>query len=247
MERWILIVCYERPELTDLHGGWQKEGIFVCTVTDVREATGELLGDTDYLLVIIFSDGQEYLSSLELIRGLTKAPVLVVNRRYDSTTKTVAIKAGADEYIKWTENYLEETIASGLALIRRYTELNQTKQSSNTISRGTLFINVDYHKVFVNSQEIDFSRYEFKLLCVLAASPGRVFTNEQLYLDVWGEDYIRDADNGLHSCLNRIRRKLEDADCTTCRIENLRGVGYRFIQNNMILRNQEENNGHERL
>ncbi len=191
MERWILIVCYERPELTDLHGGWQKEGIFVCTVTDVREATGELLGDTDYLLVIIFSDGQEYLSSLELIRGLTKAPVLVVNRRYDSTTKTVAIKAGADEYIKWTENYLEETIASGLALIRRYTELNQTKQSSNTISRGTLFINVDYHKVFVNSQEIDFSRYEFKLLCVLAASPGRVFTNEQLYLDVWGEDYIR--------------------------------------------------------
>jgi hypothetical protein len=54
MERWILIVCYERPELTDLHGGWQKEGIFVCTVTDVREATSELLGDTDYLLVIIF-------------------------------------------------------------------------------------------------------------------------------------------------------------------------------------------------
>ena len=35
----------------------------------------------EYLLVIIFSDGEEYLSSLKIIRGLTKAPVLVVDRQ----------------------------------------------------------------------------------------------------------------------------------------------------------------------
>ena len=89
---------------------------------------------------------------------------------------------------------------------------------------------MDYHKVFINLQEIEFPRYEFNLLCLLASNPGRVFTNEQLYCDVWGDDYLRDADNGLHSCLNRIRRKLEEAGCTFCRIENIRGVGYRFVQ-----------------
>ena len=231
MERWILVLCHERPQLADLRGEWQKKGISVRIVSDVGEAAGELSGNTDYLLVIIFSDGQEYLLSLKIIRGLTKAPVLVVNRQYDSTEKTAAIKAGADEYIKWSDSYLEETVASGLALIRRYTELNQVKRPpSSIISRGDLFINVDYHEVIINLQEMEFPRYEFSLLCLLASSPGRVFTNEQLYRDVWGEDYLRDADNGLHSCLNRIRRKLEDAGCTSCRIENIRGVGYRFIQ-----------------
>lgn len=231
MERWILVLCHERPQLADLRGEWQKKGISVRIVSDVGEAAGELSGNTDYLLVIIFSDGQEYLLSLKIIRGLTKAPVLVVNRQYDSTEKTAAIKAGADEYIKWSDSYLEETVASGLALIRRYTELNQVKRPpSSIISRGDLFINVDYHEVIINLQEMEFPRYEFSLLCLLASSPGRVFTNEQLYREVWGEDYLRDADNGLHSCLNRIRRKLEEADCTSCRIENVRGVGYRFIQ-----------------
>ncbi len=51
----------------------------------------------------------------------------------------------AEYAIPWSDSYLEETIASGLALIRRYTELNQTKQPFNIISRGILFINVDYH------------------------------------------------------------------------------------------------------
>ena len=223
MERWILVLCHERPQLADLRGEWQKKGIAVRSVSDVGEAAGELSENTDYLLVILFSDGQEYLLSLKIIRGLTKAPILVVNRQYDSTEKTAAIKAGADEYIKWSDSYLEETVASGLALIRRYTELNQVKQQpSSIISRGDLFINVDYHEVIINSQEMEFPRYEFNLLCLLASSPGRVFTNEQLYRDVWGEDYLRDADNGLHSCLNRIRRKLEDAGCTSCRIENIR-------------------------
>ena len=231
MERWILVLCHERPQLADLRGEWQKKGISVRIVSDVGEAAGELSGNTDYLLVIIFSDGQEYLLSLKIIRGLTKAPVLVVNRQYDSTEKTAAIKAGADEYIKWSDSYLEETVASGLALIRRYTELNQVKRPpSSIISRGDLFINVDYHEVIINLQEMEFPRYEFSLLCLLASSPGRVFTKAQHYREVWGEEYLRDADNGLHSCLNRIRRKLEDAGCTSCRIENIRGVGYRFIQ-----------------
>ena len=159
--------------------------MFVRIVSDVEAAVNELSRNKGYLMVIIFSDGQEYLSSLKIIRGLTKAPVLVVNRCYASTEKTVAIKVGEDKYIKWSDSYLEETIASGFALIRRYTELKQTKlQPFSIISRGTLLINVHYHKVFINSQETEFPRYEFKMLCLIASSPERVFTNEQLYRDI---------------------------------------------------------------
>lgn len=150
MDRWILVLCHEKPKLDNLQKEWQKNGIFVHIVSDVVEAADELLRNTGYLLVAIFSDGQEYFSLLKIIRELTKAPILVVSRHYSSTEKTAALKAGADEYIRWSDSYLEETIASG-----------------------------------------------------------------------------------LNSCLKRIRRKLEEAGCHSCRIENVRGVGYRFIQENI--------------
>lgn len=48
----------EPPELTSLHGEWQKDGIFIRTVSGIGEAAGELTRDTDYLLVIIFQTGR---------------------------------------------------------------------------------------------------------------------------------------------------------------------------------------------
>ena len=121
MERKILILCQERPQLSDLRREWQKDGIFARIVSGVGEVACELSRNTDYLLVIIFSDGQEYLTTLKLTRGLTNAPIMVLNRQYDSAEKIAAIKAGADEYIKWSDSYVEEIFASSYALIRRYT------------------------------------------------------------------------------------------------------------------------------
>ncbi|MCM1259226.1 MAG: helix-turn-helix domain-containing protein [Roseburia sp.] len=56
-----------------------------------------------------------------------------------------------------------------------------------------------------------------------------MYSNEQIYNEVWGGEYLQEADGVLQSCLKRIRRKLEETPGVSCRIENLRGVGYRFI------------------
>ncbi len=228
MEALALAVGWSRKKLDDIQQECLKYGLLIHLIENEAQIFHELSQKT-YLMILIFSGEYSFLGDLEAIRNYTKIPILVIKRQYSGIEKIASIDAGADEYIQMPET-ISEIIASCNALIRRYTELNQTRQSPSIISRGNLFINVDYHEVIINSKEMEFPRYEFNLLCLLASSPGRVFTNEQLYRDVWGEDYLRDADNGLHSCLNRIRRKLEDADCTSCRIENIRGVGYRFIQ-----------------
>lgn len=120
-------------------------------------------------------------------------------------------------------------MASCRALIRRYTELNQLENRPlNILSRGGIFISVDYHKVFINTQEVDFPRREFDLFYLLASNPGRVYTLEQLYELIWNGDYVP-TENSLHSCLRRIRRKLE-AIHTPCTMQNVRGVGYCFLQ-----------------
>lgn len=92
------------------------------------------------------------------------------------------------------------------------------------------YINKKKCLVVINGQEIGFPRKEFDLFYLLASNPGQVFTNEQLYKEVWKMEYVHTAENSLNSCLRRVRRKLEQVPGTICRIVNKRGMGYCFMQ-----------------
>ena len=228
MENWVLAVGYNHEQFSETQKEWLKYDVFIRMASDMLEAIEELSKDNHYLQVAIFSEDRDFLPNLKILRGLTKAPIIVMKQHYDGTEKIAAIEAGADEYIQWPDT-IQESVASGRALIRRYTELNQHSiKQLNILSQGCIFISVDYHKVFINTQEVPFPRREFDLLYLLASNPGRVFTQEQIYEQIWHGDYVP-TENSLHSCLRRIRRKLESAQAP-CSIQNVRGVGYCFLQ-----------------
>lgn len=228
MEKWVLTVGYDREKFSEAQRESLKYGIFIRMAADTSAAVAELAKQQSFLLVALFSDGPDFLQPLKILRSLTKAPILVMRHRYEGAEKVAAIEAGADEYIQWPDT-IPEGVASCRALIRRYTELNrQDDKQLNILSRGSIFISVDYHKVFINTQEVEFPRREFGLFYLLASNPGRVFTQEQLYEQNWDGDFLP-TENSLHSCLRRIRRKLEAAGAS-CTIQNTRGVGYSFLQ-----------------
>lgn len=119
-------------------------------------------------------------------------------------------------------------------MIRRFKELNQIEEKFiDDISFGDLTVSLYYHTILVNGYELDFPRREFNLLCLLASSPGRVFTFEQLSQEVWGDEYQL-TENSLHSCVRRVRRKLESVPGNMCCIKNIRGVGYCFKENEAL-------------
>ena len=231
MEKWILAVGYDKEKFAETQAEWLKYRVLIRMESTLPEAIRELSKKNHYLLVAIFSDNTDYLIPLKIIRGLTKVPILIMKHRYDGAEKIAAIEAGADEFIQWPDT-IKESVASGRALIRRYTESNQSEdEPPNIFSNGDVFISVDYHKVFINTEEVPFPRYEFDLFYLLASNPDRVFKPEQLYRAVWGTDYIP-TENSLHSCIRRIRRKLDNLVESPCQIQNVRGVGYYFSQNN---------------
>lgn len=82
-------------------------------------------------------------------------------------------------------------------------------------------------QVFINGREIIFARKEFDLLYTLASSPDQVLTYEQLFYRVWNEEGSCEESH-MHSCVNRVRRKLESVPSFRAEIENVRGVGYRY-------------------
>lgn len=208
MEKWVLAIDYDKEKFNAAQRECLKYGVFIRVAANFTEAISELSKGNDYLLIAIFSDVAICLTNLKLIRSLTKAPILVLKHQYDGAEKVAAIEMGADEYIQWPDT-IPEGVASCRALIRRYTELNRQEQRQlNILARGSIFISVDYHKVFINAQEVELPRREFDLFYLLASNPGRVFTQEQLYEQIWNGEYVP-TENSLHSCLRRIRRKLE--------------------------------------
>lgn len=96
-----------------------------------------------------------------------------------------------------------------------------------TLSFPNLEIDLYRREIRKNEKVIKLTDLEFRLLLYLAEQPGRVFTYQQIYEAVWGEEYAHEKGT-IMSHIRHIRKKLE-ADGKPCDyIENIRGVGYRF-------------------
>lgn len=85
-----------------------------------------------------------------------------------------------------------------------------------------------YHRqIKVNGVDVALTDLEFRLLTYLAKQPGRVFTYQQIYEGVWGDEYVHEK-GIIMSHIRHIRQKLESERDSFDYIENIRGVGYRF-------------------
>ena len=119
-----------------------------------------------------------------------------------------------------------------LSDIKKYlqSEVNYTDVSFEqdmTLYFFNLEIDLCHREVRQNKRIIRLTDLEFRLLHYLASQPGRVFTYQQIYEAVWGEEYIHEKGN-IMSHIRHIRQKLESGGSSFDYIENIRGVGYRF-------------------
>ncbi len=122
----------------------------------------------------------------------------------------------------------------GFVLLNIHTCLPLEVCCANISSKGDRvlhFPNLEidlYHREIIQNGRIKrLTDIEFRLLHYLANQPGRVFTYQQIYEGVWGEEYIYEK-GIIMSHIRHIRQKLESEGDSYDYIENIRGVGYRF-------------------
>ena len=114
------------------------------------------------------------------------------------------------------------------ARIKQKTEINSGLNHSipTIITAQNLRIDTEKYEVFVSNVKVMLTYKEYRLLCILAANPGRVFSREVLLTDIWEYDYYggtRTVD--VH--IRRLRSKIEING--NFFIETIRNVGYKFI------------------
>lgn len=123
----------------------------------------------------------------------------------------------------------EESIFSNIQTYLQLSEyhINVDWEQNTKLMFQNLEIDLYHREVRLNKKSVRLTDLEFRLLHYLASQPGRVFSYQQIYETVWGEEYAREKGNIMFH-IRHIRQKLEVAEDFFDYIENIRGVGYRF-------------------
>ncbi|HVV94425.1 MAG TPA: phosphate regulon transcriptional regulator PhoB [Hyphomicrobiales bacterium] len=167
------------------------------------------------------------LSGIELMRRLRQRPetadlpVIMMTARGEEDERIRGLKLGADDYVVKPFS-VPELMARIRALLRRA----KPAAIASTLRRGGIELDRDTRRVRRGGAEVHLGPTEFRLLEFLMASPGRVFSREQLLDGVWGRDiYVDERTVDVH--VGRLRRALNGRSGSDP-IRTVRGSGYSF-------------------
>ena len=165
-------------------------------------------------------DGVEVIGGL---RGWSKAPIIVLSGRAESTDKVEALDAGADDYV--TKPFgMDELLARMRAAVRRAGPADDAPQ----VRLGDLVVDLAAKRVTrPDGTDIRLTPTEWHLLEVLLRHPGKLLSQRQLLLEVWGPGYA-DATGNLRLYMTQLRRKLEPDPARPRWLHTEPGMGYRY-------------------
>lgn len=120
------------------------------------------------------------------IREQNNIPLIMLSAKSEDTDKILGLNLGADDYITKPFNPLE-LIARVKANLRRYTKLGSLETKNNVYQSGGLVIDDETKTITVDGEEVHLTPVQYKILKLLTANAGRVFSIEDIYEKVWNE------------------------------------------------------------
>jgi len=225
MGKTILIVDDEKNIVDILSFNLKKEGYEIATAYDGESALSQYeLMRPDLILLDVMLPLLDGFEVCRRIRGKDNiTPIVMLTAREEETDKVFGLDLGADDYI--TKPFsVTELKARVKANIRR-TAARAEEQID--VRPDGFVIDKERYDVFIDGQGAELTQREFELISFLAASPGKVFSREELLHDVWQYEYFGDL-RAVDVAVRRLREKIEKDPGQPQVIMTKRGVGYYF-------------------
>lgn len=160
-------------------------------------------------------------------------PVMFMSAKGDIVDKSMGFKMGCDDYL--VKPFSPAELALRIEALLRRRDLARavpSAPSAQVIEAGELSLNLANYEAVKSGAPLDLTAKEFEILAFMAQHPGQVFTREQLFENVWGEDAVSDANaNTVTVFIRKIREKVEDNPSKPRYVLTVWGVGYKFAPN----------------
>lgn len=224
-----ILLVDDEPDILEFIGyNLKKEGFQVKTATNGTEALQVAQAYTPHLIVLDVMmpgmDGIETCEEMRQIPSLKDSLIVFLTARGEDYSQIAGFEAGADDYI--TKPIKPKVLISRVkALLKRYKSGSTNEQPSDEtrIVVGDLTIDREKYIVLIQNKELVLPKKEFELLLLLASKPNRVFTRDEIYTAVWGDNIIV-GDRTIDVHIRKLREKIGQNH-----IKTIKGVGYKFI------------------
>ncbi|HWR07581.1 response regulator transcription factor [Sporomusa sp.] len=224
-QRSVLIVDDDVKLVELLQLYFQKDGFVVFTAKDGLAAlkiTREK--GPDILVLDLMLPGMDGWDICRMLRRDSEVPILMLTARDEESDRLVGLEIGADDYV--TKPFSPKEVVARVKAILRRTKGTTTKPVP--FRMGDVIIDLEQYQVTKGGQPVELTPTEFKILELLAANPGRVFSRLLIVEQTQGysfEGYERTVD----AHVKNLRRKLEDNPKEPAYIQTVYGVGYRMV------------------
>lgn len=161
------------------------------------------------------------------LRSESDVPIIMLTARTTEQDRITGLDLGADDYVPKPFSP-RELAARVRAVLRRMPE-SALERGPKEIRRGGLIINFPKHEVLQYGKSLSLTRTEFRLLGIMAKSPGRVFSRAELVDQIFGDDF-NSFEHTLDTHILNLRRKMEPDPNHPRYILTVFGEGYRFAE-----------------
>ncbi len=232
----LLVVEDDDHIRTALRWALEDEGYDVAEAASGEEACQSVaVAAPDLMVVDLMLGAMDGYAVIREVRRQHAMPIIVVSARADTQDIVTALEAGADDYV--TKPFEVKEISARLRALRRRagtdrsapgapgqppdhvvlerdpTEPLVLREASGTVHRG--------------AEQLPLTLTEFRLLCELAAAPGRVFSRQALLERVWDHGFFGD-ERIVDVHVRRLRTKIEREPSAPRLVVTVRGLGYRL-------------------
>lgn len=224
-----ILLVDDETDITEFIGfNLQAEGYLVEKAQTGEEAIEKAKSFIPDLIILDVMmpgmDGMETCEKLRKLPELNQPIIAFLTARGEDYSQIAGFDAGGDDYI--TKPVKPKVLVSRVkALLKRKSGASTSNDDAdNILTAGTISIDKERYVVINGSQELILPRKEFELLLLLASKPDKVFTRDEIYSRVWGEDIIV-GDRTIDVHIRKLREKLGNDH-----IRTLKGVGYKFVE-----------------
>jgi two-component system, OmpR family, alkaline phosphatase synthesis response regulator PhoP len=202
----------------------EKEGFTIVTARNGKEAIEIAVKSRPHLILMDVMmpvmDGIEACEQIRKIADLKDVLIAFLTARGEDYSQIAGFEAGGDDYI--TKPIKPKLLVSRVkALLKRHSA-NAKDTWQDLPSDSDIIIDRERYLVILKGEKLVLPKKEFELLLLLSSKPDKVFTREDIFHKIWGDNIIV-GDRTIDVHIRKLREKLGDRY-----IQTIKGVGYKF-------------------